>query len=168
MMHVCVHPPNAHEDSTACVKNTWPQCVRVIDAVTNAGTPCLHNKIPALKIFARGWVAQISSCSLVVAKIFQGLGPKRREPSHGDRMYGTRARSDASAYLQTHAYPHWWGLCWFRQTNRLLRSSNEYIPATSVGKAFLGFSRCQGSFSQAKLPPLQQNVCRKRSSHQYI
>ena len=27
------------------------------------GTPGLHNKIPAHKIFARGWVAQKSFCS---------------------------------------------------------------------------------------------------------
>ena len=28
----------------------------------DAGRPGLHNKIPALKIFARGWVAQESIC----------------------------------------------------------------------------------------------------------
>ena len=46
---------------------------------TPEATPSLHNKIPAYNIFARGWVAQKSFCSQVVAKIFQGLGPKRRE-----------------------------------------------------------------------------------------
>ena len=50
------------------------------------GTPGLHNKIPALKIFARGWVAQES----INAKIFQGLGPKRRESCNGDRVYDSR------------------------------------------------------------------------------
>ena len=49
-------------------------------------TPGLHNEIPAQKIFARGWVAQKSLFSQVVAKIFQGLGPKRRESSNGDRV----------------------------------------------------------------------------------
>ena len=49
-------------------------------------TPGLHNKIPAYKTFARGWVAQMSF-SLVAAKIFQGLGPKRRESCNGDRVY---------------------------------------------------------------------------------
>ena len=50
-------------------------------------TPGLHNKIPAHKIFARVWVAQKSFVSLVAAKIFQGLGPKRQESRHGDRVY---------------------------------------------------------------------------------
>ena len=51
-------------------------------------TPGLHNKIPAHKIFARVWVAQkFLFCSLVAAKIFQGLGPKRRESCNGDRVY---------------------------------------------------------------------------------
>ena len=49
-------------------------------------TPGLHNKIPAHKIFARVWVAQKSLFSLVAAKIFQGLGPKRRESCNGDRV----------------------------------------------------------------------------------
>ena len=49
-------------------------------------TPGLHNKIPAQKIFARGWVAQEPICSYVVAKTFQGLGPKRRESCNGDRV----------------------------------------------------------------------------------
>ena len=49
------------------------------------GTPGLHNQISAQKIFARGWVAQEPICSQVVAKIFQGLGPKRRESSNGDQ-----------------------------------------------------------------------------------
>ena len=40
-------------------------------------TPGLHNKIPALKIFARGWVAQESIFHTINAKTFQGLGPKR-------------------------------------------------------------------------------------------
>ena len=44
-----------------------------------AFTPGLHNKIPALKIFARGWVAQESIFYTINAKIFQGLGPNRRE-----------------------------------------------------------------------------------------
>ena len=52
------------------------------------GTPGLHNKIPAYKIFARGCVAQKSFFLQVVAKIFQGLGPKRRESCNGDRVYG--------------------------------------------------------------------------------
>ena len=30
-------------------------------------TPGLHNKIPALKIFATGWVAQEPICSWIVA-----------------------------------------------------------------------------------------------------
>ena len=51
-----------------------------------AVTPGLHNKISAYKIFARGWVAQICFFSLAAAKIFQGLGPKRRESSNGDRV----------------------------------------------------------------------------------
>ena len=50
-------------------------------------TPGLHNKIPAHKIFARVWVAQESFLSYVAAKIFQGLGPKRRESCNGDRVY---------------------------------------------------------------------------------
>ena len=50
-------------------------------------TPGLHNKIPAHKIFARAWVAQKSFFSLVAAKIFQGLGPKRQESCNGDRVY---------------------------------------------------------------------------------
>ena len=56
-----------------------------------SATPGLHNKIPALKIFARGWVAQESICYTINAKIFQGLSPKRRESCNGDR--GTH-RSD--------------------------------------------------------------------------
>ena len=55
-----------------------------------ATTPGLHNKIPAHKIFARVWVAQKSLFSLVAAKIFQGLGPKRRESCNGDRVYMDR------------------------------------------------------------------------------
>ena len=51
------------------------------------GTPGLHNKIPALKIFARGWVAQESIFYTINTKIFPGLGPKRRESSNGDRVY---------------------------------------------------------------------------------
>ena len=47
-------------------------------------TPGLHNKIPPRKIFARVWVAQEPICSQVVAKNFQGLGPKRRESCNGD------------------------------------------------------------------------------------
>ena len=50
-------------------------------------TPGLHNKIPAHKIFARVWVAQESFVSQVVAKIFQGLRPKRRKYSNGDWVY---------------------------------------------------------------------------------
>ena len=52
-------------------------------------TPSLHNKIPALKIFARGWVAQESICYTINAKIFQGLGPKRQESCNGDRVYAS-------------------------------------------------------------------------------
>ena len=50
------------------------------------GTPGLHSKIPALKIFARGWAAQESIFYTINAKIFQGLGPKRRESCNGDRV----------------------------------------------------------------------------------
>ena len=50
------------------------------------GTPGLHNKIPAHKIFARVWVAQQPFFSYVAAKIFQGLGPKRRKSCDGDRV----------------------------------------------------------------------------------
>ena len=35
----------------------------VVRTLTSADTPGLHNKIPAYKIFARGWVAQKSFCS---------------------------------------------------------------------------------------------------------
>ena len=52
----------------------------------NNDTPGLHNKIPAHKIFARVWVAQDLFCSYVAAKIFQGLGLKRRESCNGDRV----------------------------------------------------------------------------------
>ena len=52
----------------------------------NTTTPGLHNKIPALKIFARGWVAQEPICYSINAKTFQGLGPKRRESCNGDRV----------------------------------------------------------------------------------
>ena len=48
-------------------------------------TPGLHNKIPANKIFARVWVAQEPILPEVVAKIFQGLGPKRQKSCDGDR-----------------------------------------------------------------------------------
>ena len=54
---------------------------------TNQNTPGLHNKIPAYKIFARGWVAQTCLVYTINAKLFQGLGPKRRESSNGDRVY---------------------------------------------------------------------------------
>ena len=50
-------------------------------------TPGLHNKIPAHKIFARVWVAQESIFYTINAKIFQGLGPKRRESCNGDWVY---------------------------------------------------------------------------------
>ena len=50
-------------------------------------TAGLHNKIPAQKILAGGWVAQEPICSQVVAKIFQGLGPQSLESSNGDRVY---------------------------------------------------------------------------------
>ena len=53
-------------------------------------TPGLHNKIPALKIFAMGWVAQESIVCTINALIFQGLRPKRRESCNGDRVYGRR------------------------------------------------------------------------------
>ena len=36
---------------------------RVLGTGTGIGTPGLHNKIPAHKIFARVWVAQKSFCS---------------------------------------------------------------------------------------------------------
>ena len=49
-------------------------------------TPGLHNKIPARKTFARVCAAQESFLSHVAAKIFQGLGPKRRESCNGDRV----------------------------------------------------------------------------------
>ena len=49
-------------------------------------TPGLHNKIPAHKIFARGWVAQEPIFYTINAKIFQGLGPKRGESCDGDRV----------------------------------------------------------------------------------
>ena len=35
-------------------------------------TPGLHNKIPALKIFARGWVAQESICTLSTLRFSRG------------------------------------------------------------------------------------------------
>ena len=54
---------------------------------TGGSTPGLHNKIPALKIFARGWVAQEPIFYTINAEIFQGLGPKRRESCHGDLVY---------------------------------------------------------------------------------
>ena len=41
----------------------------------------------SLKIFARGWIAQEPIFYTVNAKIFQGLGPKRRESCDGDRVY---------------------------------------------------------------------------------
>ena len=50
-------------------------------------TPGLYNKIPAHKIFARGWVAQEPIFYTINAKMFQGLGPKRRESCNGDRVY---------------------------------------------------------------------------------
>ena len=50
-------------------------------------TPGLHNKISAQNIFARGWVAQKSILYTINAKIFQGLDPKKRESSNGDRVY---------------------------------------------------------------------------------
>ena len=53
----------------------------IAEGAPHGPTPGLHNKIPALKTFARGWVAQESN-----AKIFQGLGPKRRESCNGDRV----------------------------------------------------------------------------------
>ena len=49
-------------------------------------TPGVHNKIPAHKIFARVWVAQEPICYTINAKIFQGLGPKRRKSCDGDRV----------------------------------------------------------------------------------
>ena len=59
-------------------------------------TPGLHNKIPAHKIFARVWVAQESIFYTINAKIFQGLGPKRQESCHGDRVYAGMLRSRAA------------------------------------------------------------------------
>ena len=52
-------------------------------------TPGLHDKIPAHKIFARVWVAQEPIVYIINAKIFQGLGPKRRESCNGDRVYSS-------------------------------------------------------------------------------
>ena len=66
-------------------------------------TPGLHNKIPAYNIFVRGWVAQKSFVSQVVAKIFQGLGPKRRESSNGDRVY---VCSLVGVHVYIHTYMH--------------------------------------------------------------
>ena len=58
-----------------------------MDIEAGGRTPGLHNKIPALKIFARGWVAQESIFFYTInAKTFQGLGPKRRESCNGDRV----------------------------------------------------------------------------------
>ena len=67
----------------------WPVWVKLL-VRSGAERFCygLHNKIPALKIFARGWVAQESIFYTINAKIFQGLGPKRRESCNGDRVYG--------------------------------------------------------------------------------
>ena len=39
------------------------------DVAEDVYTPGLHNKIPALKIFARGWVAQEHICYTISAKI---------------------------------------------------------------------------------------------------
>ena len=61
--------------------------VQLMCNTISSATPGLHNNIPAYNIFARGWVAQIRFCSLVVAKIFQGLGPTRRASSNGDRVW---------------------------------------------------------------------------------
>ena len=36
--------------------------IPVLPSYGDLATPDLHNKIPALKIFARGWVAQESIC----------------------------------------------------------------------------------------------------------
>ena len=65
----------------------------------NNNTPGLHNEIPAQNIFARVWVAQESLFLQVVAKIFQGLGPKRRESSNGDQspVKDKRASSSSSS-----------------------------------------------------------------------
>ena len=63
-------------------------------------TPGLHNKIPPRKIFARVWVAQEPFFSKVAAKIFQGLGPKRRESCNGDWVYAFgRLRQNMTAAL---------------------------------------------------------------------
>ena len=53
-------------------------------------TPGLHHKIPAHKTFARVWVAQEPIFYTINAKIFQGLGPKRRESCDGDWVYSSK------------------------------------------------------------------------------
>ena len=63
-------------------------------------TPGLHNKIPAHKIFARVWVAQEPILFIVVAKIFQGLGPKRRKSCDGDRVYHFKHTNVESALFE--------------------------------------------------------------------
>ena len=63
-------------------------CTRGASEVrTSRCTPGLHNKIPAHKIFARVCIAQKSLLPLVAAKIFQGLGPKRRESCNGPGVH---------------------------------------------------------------------------------
>ena len=102
--------PSSQQDSEACLSHlaaVLPVCTKSASATClnsresrgRSGlhipaclprlgrTPGLHNKIPALKIFARGWVAQEPICYTINAKIFQGLGPKRRESCNGDRVY---------------------------------------------------------------------------------
>ena len=77
LMRILEHTSNAHPDA-------YPRCthpMRTPDTCPHA--PGLHNKIPAHKIFARVWVAQEPILSQV-AKIFQGLGPKRRKSCDGD------------------------------------------------------------------------------------
>ena len=61
--------------STVCIQ-TLPHA---LERKQQKHTPGLHNKIPAQKIFARVWVAQEPIFYIINAKIFQGLGPKRRE-----------------------------------------------------------------------------------------
>ena len=51
-------------------------------------TPSLHNKIPAWKTFARGWVAQKTFLFIGIGvRLSMGWVRKKRESSNGDRVY---------------------------------------------------------------------------------
>ena len=52
-------------------------------------TSGLHKQDSRLEDFPQGLGCSDMFFSLVAAKIFQGLGPKRRESSKGDRVYDT-------------------------------------------------------------------------------